>query len=348
MLGAITLSYQACSPDVSFSEQAAELASVDSSGNTSVVPKTKAVAQSFEVRENPDIDVLFVVDNSGSMGEEQKNFSTKINGFMNLIKDLNWHVALTTTDPRASTTAADGASRPWGDGQFRAMDSDTGSLFVLKASEYSVTDAQAMLANAINVGLKGSGDERAINSTYRAIERISNTPANQTFFRTNAKLIVIAISDEDECSNGTCLTTQAKSVPQNLVDLVHNTFGKEKVFMFDSIIRAQADTTCSTAAVAKVYESMAKLTGGVVGSVCATDYTSILSSIGTKTVELLKSINLDCAPLDVDGDGNVDLQLYNTKGQAITSGFSVSGTTISFSASLAEGNYLAKYTCLDK
>ncbi|MFM6929092.1 MAG: hypothetical protein ACKOX6_11550, partial [Bdellovibrio sp.] len=96
------------------------------------------------------------------------------------------------------------------------------------------------------------------------------------------------------------------------------------------------------------YESMAKLTGGIVGSVCATDYTSILSSIGAKTVELLKSINLDCAPLDTDGDGKADIELYNTKGQAITSGFSISGTTLAFSATLAEGNYSAKYTCAVK
>ena len=279
------------------------------------------------------------------MDQEQKNFSSKINGFMNLIKDLNWHVALTTTDPRVMTVAPDKSSRAWGDGQFRPFDADGGNLFVLKADEVNLLDAQAMLAKAINVGLAGSGEERSINATYRSIERLTNTKANQDFFRANAKLVVIAISDEDECSNGKCTTVPEKSVPQNLLDLVHNTFGNDKVFMFDSIVKAPTDTACTTAAPAPIYTSMAKLTGGVIGSVCATDYTAILSSIGTKTVELLKSINLKCQPLDVDADGKPDIKLYNSKGQAIKSGFSLSGTTVAFSSALAEGQYSASYTC---
>ncbi|MBO9668821.1 MAG: hypothetical protein J7501_18630, partial [Bdellovibrio sp.] len=182
-------------------------------------------------------------------------------------------------------------------------------------------------------------------ASYRAVERISTTPANQDFFRDSAKLVVIAISDEDECSNGKCSRDADKSVPQNLVNLVHDRFGNEKVFIFDSIIRATADKACTTAAVASIYEAMANLTGGVIGSVCATDYTSILSSIGTKTAALVKSINLNCQPVDIDGDGKVDFALTNDRGESISSGFSISGTTVSFASSLPEGSYTAQYGC---
>ncbi|WP_413574879.1 hypothetical protein ACLVWU_11600 [Bdellovibrio sp. HCB290] len=335
----------ACAPDVEF--MAAQDLSSLAGGGPNTVPGTKlqAFSQNVEVKANADIDILFVVDNSGSMAEEQKNFSSKINGFMNIIKDANWHVALTTTDPRTTTPAPDKTARAWGDGQFRPFDSDTGSLFVLKASQHSLNDAQTKLSAAINVGLLGDGSERAINSAYRAIERTANTPANQDFFREKSKLVVIAISDEDECSNGKCATTPEKSVPENLVKMVQSRFGVDKVFMFNSIARAATDANCKTAVLTPIYESMAKLTGGLMGSVCAADYTSILTSMGVKTVELVKSINLGCNPVDADKDGELDFALVDTKGQKVATGYSISGTTVTFAANLPEGSYTAAYMC---
>ncbi|WP_413584539.1 hypothetical protein [Bdellovibrio sp. HCB274] len=340
-----SLLLSACAPDVEFMT-ATDLSSQAGGGPGTVTgPKYQAFSQSVEVKANADIDILFVVDNSGSMAEEQKNFSTKINGFMNIIKDANWHVALTTTDPNVNTPAPDKVARAWGDGQFRPFDSDSGSLFVLKASQHSLADAQAKLSAAINVGLLGSGDERAINSSYRAIERTANTPANQDFFREKSKLVVIAISDEDECSNGKCSNSPEKSVPANLVKMVQTRFGMDKVFMFNSIARAAADTKCSTAVVTPIYEAMAKLTGGLMGSVCATDYTSILTSMGVKTVELVRSINLGCLPLDADNDGELDFALVDTKGQKVSTGYTISGTTVTFASNLPEGSYTAAYMC---
>ncbi|WP_413581890.1 hypothetical protein [Bdellovibrio sp. HCB288] len=335
----------ACAPDVEFMT-AQDLSSISGGGGGTVTgPKYQAFSQSVEVKSNADIDILFVVDNSGSMAEEQKNFSSKINGFMNIIKDANWHVALTTTDPNATTPAPDKTSRAWSDGQFRPFDSDSGSLFVLKASQHSLSDAQAKLSAAINVGLLGSGDERAINSSYRAIERTADTPANQDFFREKSKLVVIAISDEDECSNGKCAKTPEKSVPENLVKMIQSRFGMDKVFMFNSIARAATDANCKTAVLTPIYEAMSKLTGGLMGSVCATDYTSILTSMGVKTVELVRSINLGCMPEDADGDGNLDFALVDTKGQKVSTGYSISGTTVTFASNLPEGSYTAAYMC---
>ncbi|WP_413557458.1 hypothetical protein [Bdellovibrio sp. HCB209] len=334
----------ACAPDVNFLTVQQDLASLDGGGSF------KSVNQSFEVKANADIDVLFVVDNSASMLEEQRNISSKIDGFMSLIKGMNWHVALTTTDPNSNTTAPDKSVRAWGDGQLRPFDSDGGSLYVLKASSHSLSSAQSMLSAALNVGVSGSGHERGIYASHRSIERTSNTPANQDFFRQNSKLVVILISDEDECSSGigNCQNNAAKSAPENLVKLVQERFGAEKVFGFHSIIKAASDTACSTAAFAPVYESLSKLTGGVIGSVCASDYTKILTSIGTKTAELLKSINLKCNPADANNDGKVDFALIDSKGKLITSGYSVSGSTVSFSDSLPEGSYSASYSCVDK
>lgn len=305
-----------------------------------------AVTQDLKVTSDAQVDILFVVDNSGSMTEEQTNFSAKIDGFMALIKDLDWHIALTTTDPNALTKAPNGVQRNWGDGQFRPFDADDGSLYVLKAGEVSLADAQAKLASAIQVGLSGSGDERAVNASYRAIERIADTGANAGFFRAGARLAVVAISDENECSNGKCLSSSPKSVPENLVSLVQSTWGAGKVFMFNSIARMSGDSACTTATVADVYETASRITSGVTGSVCASDYTSILSKLGTRVVELIDSVQLSCAPEDMTGDGVGDVSVTTQSGAAVSTPFKLEGKLLTFSSPLDAGSYRVSYHCL--
>lgn len=300
----------------------------------------RSVRQTIQVQSNLNVDILFVVDNSASMAQEQVDFAAKLNGFLNLIDGLNWRIALTTTDPNANTRDANNVLRPWGDGQFRPFDSDEGSLFVLDAATHPVVDAQVYLANAIQVGIRGGGDESGIRATYRAIER-----DNGTFFRDTANLVVILISDEDECSNGGCLNNRPQSVPENLIDLVTDRFLSSKVFSFNSIIRMPNDATCTTGTVGNQYNRLSELTGGIIGSVCATDYTSILAGLGQGVQSLVRSANLDCEPVDFNNDGKPDVSVRLSTGERITDGFEVNGRRITFADFLPEGVHTVNYIC---
>ncbi|QDK46197.1 hypothetical protein DOM22_14000 [Bdellovibrio sp. ZAP7] len=328
----------ACAPqDMSFSQSTS--ASSTSDATDSIIP-SRGLSQNFDIKENANIDILFVVDNSPSMLEEQANMSSKINGFMNLVSGLSWQVALTTTDPRVNTVDSSGANQPWGDGQFRPMLNRS----FLKKGDTTDTAAQAALADAIKLGANGSGDERPINNIYRSMERSENA----AFFRKDSNLVVIIISDEDECSNGNCPSSSAdtkKSQPSNLISMVQAKFGSEKVMMVDSIVKAPSDSSCSTASYAPITSSLANMTGGVLGSVCASDYTSILSNAGNAAVSLARSISLSCNPIDSDNDGKIDFVLKNSSGVAITTGYSVSGKIVTFTSSLPNGSYSADYRC---
>lgn len=309
----------------------------------------KAHDQIAEVKSNRDVDVLFVVDNSGSMAEEQVNIGNKISGFMDKIKDLNWQIALTTTDAAVNTPAADGTARAWGDGQFRPFDSDTGTQFILNYAALTASEAQTKLAAAIQVGIKGSGTERAINATYRSVARSISAGPNADFFRTGARLAVVAISDEDECSTGAagCPAANAEqSIPQNLITLIRNRFGVDKVFTFNSIIYIPNDTTCTTGYYqGAVYKTLTTLTGGLLGSVCSADFTAPLAALGNRVVDLVKSVALDCAPEDLDGDGTPDLRIQLADGSEPTTGFQVSGNTVTFTTALPEGSHRFFYLC---
>lgn len=309
----------------------------------------KKVNQDVAVSSSSSVDVLFVVDNSPSMSEEQVGIGNKIGGFMNKIKDLNWQVAVTTTDPNGNTLAGDGSIRSWGDGQFRPFDSDSGSQYILKSSEVSLASAQTKLANAIKVGIKGTGLERGINAAYRAVQRSSVSSYYQnSFFRPGASLAVIAISDEDECSTGpaTGCPDKSSSVPQNFVNQVQSRFGSSKVFSFHSIVH---DSSCtSDGRNGTTYKQLSQLTGGQTGSICASDYTSILQLIGGSVADLVKSVTLSCEPKDINNDGKVDLFITNSQGTILNNAFAVNGTTVTFANALTAGNYNLEFYCADQ
>jgi hypothetical protein len=305
-------------------------------------------SQTAVVKANRDVDILFVVDNSGSMSEEQVGIGSKIGGFLNKISSLNWQIALTTTDTNQNTLDANGNLRAWGDGMFRPFESDYGSQFVLKATELSPSAAQTKLSNGIAVGIKGSGDERGISATYRAIQRSNISGSMQSgFFRKDARLAVIAISDEDECSIGPAAgcSSSTASVPQNLVNLVQQTFGTSKVFSFNSIV---LDSSCTTGGViGTTYHILSNMTGGAIAPVCATDYAAPLAAIGNKVVDLLSSVSLSCIPQDVTKDGKPDLAVITNDGSIFTDGFEINGANVTFTPALDEGTYELKYYCKD-
>lgn len=70
-------------------------------GATTVDPNTVALA------ENNQVDILFVLDNSGSMAEEQARLASDIAALMNTLDGVDWRVGMTTTDagnPRCQGT----------------------------------------------------------------------------------------------------------------------------------------------------------------------------------------------------------------------------------------------------
>lgn len=313
-------------------------------------PGLRAVAQDIEVKVNKDVDILFVVDNSGSMEQEQKDIGLKIGGFLDKIKDLNWQIAITTTDENAMTKSGSDVLRAWGDGQLRSFDGEMGANFILKPNSLPlVADVEKMLGDALNVGIKGSGNERGINAAYRAIERSAAASVNKDFIRADARLAVVVISDEDECSTGLAECkggTEDFSKPENLLKKAADTLGANKVVSFNSIIYIPNDAACTTGqSEGKVYEQLTNLTGGVKGSVCSNDFSAPLAALGQKVTELVKSVTLSCVPEDKNSDGSPDLIVKLANGSVLTSGFTISGTSVTFASPLPAGVHKFDYFC---
>jgi hypothetical protein len=161
-----------------------------------------------------DLDILFVVDNSGSMREEQAALLAAFPGFMSLLTDSlglpNLHIAVVSTDMGAGPYGIMGCT---GDGDNGRMNnfpagvcdapSDTFIVDVLGEDGSSRTknypgELSDVFSCIAELGTSGCGFEQTFESMRRALD--GTNPDNAGFLREDAALAVIVISDEDDCS----------------------------------------------------------------------------------------------------------------------------------------------------
>lgn len=164
---------------------------------------------------NKNVDILFLVDNSGSMAEEQASLRANFSRFMGVLETIegglpNIHVGVVTsslgqsaTDGVGSASFGTACAGKGDDGVMRSAPSLFSGQFIIdeegtggtRNRNYSGTLADAFSTIA-NVGTMGCGIEQHLGAVKRSLEN----PANAGFLRHDAKLAVIVIGDEDDCS----------------------------------------------------------------------------------------------------------------------------------------------------
>lgn len=293
----------------------------------SVVSTTRRLSQGIRVNNYKKVDILIIIDNSGSMEYEQQSMAQRTSNLLSVIAGLDYQIAVTTTDPRDIAL---------GDGRFIPISGANGQTILDTSTPIAV--AQQRLSATLQRPETGSGDEQAIRSTYRVLERYNaNDSKARAFFREGAQFAALVISDEDESENGT------KNDPQNLLSLIGSTFRGQKTFGFHSIITKPGDSACRSTygyTYGERYAALSKLTGGVIGSVCERDYSTQITGIAQGIRDLLKTMTLQCAPL---ADRAITVTL---NGVAVATSFRIDGVNLKFDAELEPGDYNVSYSCL--
>jgi hypothetical protein len=295
------------------------------------------------------VDVLVIVDNSGSMSLEQSNMATRFNTFLSKLQGLDWQVGIVTTDMRT-----DSKNSALKDG--RLLYFSRLKSYLIKSTDPIATAQTAFAETVQRPASEGSGNEQGIAAAYRALERAtSNTAPNVGLIRPGAALSIILVTDSDETVAGNENTGDVTTFgPKNMPDLLLNyvkTNLPGKTFKYNSIIVRDNDLAClnlkdsGNEAYGKNYQKMTNLTSGVLGNVCESDYGNQLSVIGDNTTEQIKVVPLDCAPVDKDANGVPDLIVKNGAGTVVTN-YVLSGRMVTFDANLPVGSYKFTYTCL--
>ena len=132
----------------------------------------------------PEVDVLFAIDNSCSMEDEQVALTDAFDYFMTFFlgSGLDYHVGVVSTDmddPQQSGKLRDVFGTRW-------IDNET-------------PDPVTLFTAMAWMGISGSGDEQGREAVYTAIERLENG-YNQGFIREAAGLHIVLISDENDGS----------------------------------------------------------------------------------------------------------------------------------------------------
>ena len=129
---------------------------------------------SWEQEEVPVIDLLWVVDNSGSMNVFQNSLAANANTFMLAFQSTNadYHIAVITTDDPSFTTIIDN----------------------------NTPNPADVLASLFVVGTYGSGTERGIDMSYESLSNPLYAGPGGDFFRDTAALVVVYVSDEPDHS----------------------------------------------------------------------------------------------------------------------------------------------------
>ncbi|MCB9648877.1 MAG: VWA domain-containing protein [Deltaproteobacteria bacterium] len=168
------------------------------------------------------VDILFVVDNSGSMADEQENLAANFNFFIDQVAgSVDYRIGVVTTDlnspdgERAGdiiATFSDDAFRtvepydlrgcviaPIDHGCFRGPDA---ALRIIDSSVMNRDEQIAAFKANVRVGSCGWGTEKGLGGMLSALENMRAGRCNASFLRDEANLVVIFVSDENDSSDG--------------------------------------------------------------------------------------------------------------------------------------------------
>jgi hypothetical protein len=180
-----------------------------STGNSDVL--------TIKSNQNPDLDLLFVVDDSPSMADKQLAFTTTLPLFLDQLSTIdggrpNIHFGVASSDmgtkgsgsslPAPSIGSGPGACIGTGKGGvLQVVGTTLSSGNFLVDSRDGTTNYTGALVDAmtpmLKLGQNGCGFEQHLGGMRAALDA---NPMNTGFLRPSANLAVIVLGDEDDCS----------------------------------------------------------------------------------------------------------------------------------------------------
>jgi len=214
--------------------------------------------------------VLWMVDDSCSMSDKQKNLAANAQTFFQRAIQLNtdYHMAVVTTDMDNAKESGNFQSR------------NGAPKIITPSAANPVQD----FSDNVQLGTMGSGIEKGLAAVHAALTPplVNDPAANGGFLRDQAKLVIIAVSDEDDQSSGTV---------DFYVDWLKNIKGFHNADMmsFSAVVGYNETTkqpdSCATgkggvANPGPRYVDVASRTNGISRSICSTDWGKIADDLG--------------------------------------------------------------------
>jgi hypothetical protein len=235
----------------------------------------------FIQQDGAKVDVLFVVDNTASMVEEQPRLRAAMPAFVDATraKGVDVHMAVTTTGIEGSSDACPGGAQGGEAGRFFPVDGSRPRLLSLQTP-----DVASVLQQNVSVGQCA-----ALEQGFEAVRRALSAPlvnnaddprtaqpndGNLGFLRDEAALVVVFVGDEDDHSPDSVDT---------YVRFLRARKGENQPQRMTIYAIAPTATGCPTSGGGGTrYAEAAARTGGEVISVCEPDYSPLLRTVANK------------------------------------------------------------------
>jgi hypothetical protein len=246
------------------------------SGKDDEVTDPLRITESFDQAPLPQVDLLWVIDDTPSMAGEHAALAAAMPAFTAELDSAGvaWQVGVVTTDPGDESGVLRGD--PW----------------VLTP----IDDAELRsLLDTADVTLLGREPAGGLGAMVRALSEPLRSTLNQGFRRPGAALHVIVVSDGDDGSE----PLEGESpVDSALALLDDEAAASGRSARLSAIVGPEGG--CSgdngTALPGTDYLAVADATGGAVGSVCEADLTGIVASLGAEAIEWQREFPLQAAP----------------------------------------------------
>ncbi len=222
-------------------------------------------------------DVLFVVDDSASMSEEQAALSLAISAFVNAAGE-------TTADWRLGVVST-------------SVNGDDGGNLVAPYVTGAQANAGQVVADSLLVGVEGDRDERGLQAALFALDG-----RNGDFRRTDARLEIVFVSDEDDHSAG-----DVSDYMMPLETLAGA--GELRIHGVVGDLPAGCASPSGAADAGGRYVHAIALQEGWSESICASDFTEFMARVGLDTAAMYDTFMLSRLPntdtLEVTVEGTI-------------------------------------------
>jgi hypothetical protein len=216
------------------------------------------------------VDVLWVIDNSQSMLAEQQKLAENFDAFLNYYRNsgLDWQIGVVSTDMEDPT-------------QSGRLQGAAGFLW----TEPQVPDPTGVFAQMALLGRDGSAREQGRRALRAALSEPLISTYNAGFYRPDALLSIIMVSDENDFSTEPTLpafVTWLRTL-------------KPDPSMVDVSAIVGIDTECTDHPSQDYLDVVAEM-GGVAYSICEEDWTPILAQLGIRAAGLQREFFLTEVP----------------------------------------------------
>lgn len=253
---------------------------LSSCGNSPVAFDLFEESESFAqaIKYNQKVDILVVVDNSGSMADRQDALATALYPFIiNMARStFDFRLAVTTMD------MSSGGER----GRF------VGNPTVLTKTTPSLSES---FQNQIKRGVTGSDLSRGLEALESALSPGMLAGANAGFWRDDAYLVIMFLSDEEDISSG------SPSDYINFLNSVKPPFEDgSPSWVVHSVVVTEASAQCTTrnrfSSIGNRYMALSRASNGLEESICSPSLEAATTRIKKRILEQITEYRLQREP----------------------------------------------------